>query len=509
MVVDCKNETLCINQIVGHKSDTIIIEEDFVVPDIKPDILNSINTSGTVCIYKKEIMDGKIKIEGSINAYVMYLAETQDSSIRSINANLDFSQIIDFENLKVGMMIESKIGIKQIECRVLNGRKINIRAMLDIDLKSYSNENREFMNEISNVENVQLLRKGISINSLVGCGNTKMYAKDTIMLNEVDNLAEILKINVELKNSETKISYNKILIKSDCEIKTLYLTTDNRICCKKTTIPIMGFIDMPDVADDNICDVQYEIKNMLIKPNSMEEHSIYAEIEIEAICECYSKKELELIQDLYSPSVDLVYKENIIKTMAHKSNIKDICLIREKQNIQDLNGHQIYDVDVRPYILNQNVLNDRIVYEGEIEVTFIYSSNDSAMVSSKNIILPFTYNMEFNGLKQNSNISTTIEITNQDFAVMPDETIDIKIDLQFNVDSFRNEDISLINQIEIEENRDVRRYSIVIYFVKPNDTLWLIAKRFRSTVDAIVELNEIDDKNKIDVGQQLFIPMFH
>ena len=123
MLVDSKNETLCINQIVGHKSDTIILEEDFVVPDIKPDILNSINTNGIVCIYKKEIMDGKIKIEGSINSYIMYLAEVQDRPVRSLNVNLDFSQIIDFDTLKIGMFVNLKVGIKQIECKVLNGIK--------------------------------------------------------------------------------------------------------------------------------------------------------------------------------------------------------------------------------------------------------------------------------------------------------------------------------------------------------------------------------------------------
>ena len=112
MLVEANKETLCINQIIGQKTDAAIIEEDFVVPDIKPDILNTISTSGTVCIYKKEIMDGKIKIEGSINAYVIYIADDDESQIRSMNTSLDFSQTLDFKDLKVGMTVQSNIGIK-------------------------------------------------------------------------------------------------------------------------------------------------------------------------------------------------------------------------------------------------------------------------------------------------------------------------------------------------------------------------------------------------------------
>ena len=51
--------------------------------------------------------------------------------------------------------------------------------------------------------------------------------------------------------------------------------------------------------------------------------------------------------------------------------------------------------------------------------------------------------------------------------------------------------------------------AMVIYFVKPNDTLWKIAKRFGSTVDDIARVNDIADADNIQIGQQLFIPRYH
>ena len=60
MAVATSKETICINQVIGQKTDTAMVEEDFVVPDIKPDILNTIRTNGNVCIYKKEIMEGRM-----------------------------------------------------------------------------------------------------------------------------------------------------------------------------------------------------------------------------------------------------------------------------------------------------------------------------------------------------------------------------------------------------------------------------------------------------------------
>ena len=76
----------------------------------------------------------------------------------------------------------------------------------------------------------------------------KHMQKDTIKLNETDNLAEIMKCNFRILNKDVKISYNKVLVKSDLEAKILYLTDDNRINSVETIIiPVMGFIDVQDI----------------------------------------------------------------------------------------------------------------------------------------------------------------------------------------------------------------------------------------------------------------------
>ena len=54
MVVDTIKENLCVNKLVATKKEVILVEGDMIVPDSKPDILNTICTSGVVCIYKKK-----------------------------------------------------------------------------------------------------------------------------------------------------------------------------------------------------------------------------------------------------------------------------------------------------------------------------------------------------------------------------------------------------------------------------------------------------------------------
>lgn len=508
MAVETTKDSICVGQIIQQKNENVIIEGDSIIPDIKPDILSAISTSGTVCVYKKEILDGKVRIDGSVGTYIMYLADDEDGSIRSMSSNIDFTQVIDMEKVRADMQLETNIVLKNIECKVINGRKVNTKAILDIEVKVSANENIDVINDVK-VRDVQTLTKNLKINSLVGSGTTKAYAKDTLTIDNIDNLAEVMKVDIKIINKDTKISYNKVLAKSDMSVRILYLTEDNRINSVENLIPVMGFIDIPDVAEENICDVKYEVKNLLVKPNSVEEHSIYVEAELEIFAQVYQNQDISFIQDLYSPSMNLVFTQKQIKVMQTKQTMQNTCNIRETQQIPELQGNKIYDVGVNVNAMKQTLLNDRVLYEGELALNFIYNSNNSSGIDTKMITVPFNFNVDFDGINTNSNVDTFVEIGTQDFIVTSDDSIDIKIDLLFTTTFSKNADINIIDDIHEDENRMINTYSMIIYFVKPGDSLWKIAKSFGSTVEEIARVNGIELVNKLDVGQQLFIPRYH
>lgn len=506
MSIETAKENLRINQIVGQKNDILIAEGDLIIPDIKPDILRVINTSGNICIYKKEVMDGKIKLDGGINIYIMYLADSDTSTIRSINSTVEFSKTIEMENIKTGMNLESNIGLKSVDCKILNGRKVNVKSTMDGEFKVYYNQDINLITSVENVRNVQILNQDLQVNSLIGVGNTKVYAKDTLLIDTADDLSDILKVDIGVSNKDVKISYNKVLAKADAGIKILYVTDDNRIKESTMQIPIMGFIDMVNVSDENICDVNYEIKNIIIKPNNIEEHSIYVEIEFELSCNTYENRSANFIQDLYSPSENIVANIDTATIMQDKRIVRDVCNIREKQIIPELQGNQLYSVEITPVVHKQNILSDRIMYEGEIILKLIYSEKNG--LDTKTQSLPFSFAMSCGTISTNSTVSTTPEIIMQDFIIMPDETLEIKIDLALVANISKNADINIIKDLELSESKSEDPYSMIIYFVKPGDSLWKIAKKFNSTVQDISVVNNIENVNKLNIGQQLFIPKY-
>ena len=507
MSIKTSNEKICINKIMAQKQEKFIIEEDEIVPDIKPDVLKVASSNGSVCIYKKEVQEGRIKIEGSINIYTLYIADDETASMRCINSELNFTKIIEVENASPNMELEQFISIQSIDAKILNGRKINFKVSLCLDLNLYLNECIDILKSVEDIKGIQTLNRSYQIYSMIGCGTTTVYVKDTMKIDKVDDLLEIIDVNTSIINKENKISYNKVLTKSDLLVKILYLTNDNRVSTASLSVPVMGFIDIQGIKENNICDEFYQIKSLNIRPNNVEDHSVSIEAEIEVKCCAYEKKEIQTIEDLYSPFKELDFKENDIRVLEDEQIIKSTWNFRKQELIKEIGNNKIYDVRSNPVILNKKIINGKISYEGEMNLTFFFSTEkDGSGVNCKTIIEPFEFSIDNNQINSNSKINTEINIISQDFIVMPDERIDARIDMEFNVSIQNTDDIKILSDINETDAKERKTYSLVIYYTKPGDTLWSIAKKFGSTIEDIAKVNELDDEKNIFVGEQLFIP---
>ena len=125
--------------------------------------------------------------------------------------------------------------------------------------------------------------------------------------------------------------------------------------------------------------------------------------------------------------------------------------------------------------------------------------------SSKIVKLPLNYTISNDNIDENSNLDTNVEIQTQDFVVLSDGMVQSRIELMFEISVSRNEKLNVIDNIEIEDKKECNGYSMVIYFVKPKDTLWKIAKSFKVSTQSIITSNNIENPDKIKIGDRLYI----
>lgn len=264
---------------------------------------------------------------------------------------------------------------------------------------------------------------------------------------------------------------------------------------------------MIGVSEDNIFDVRYKYKNIIIKANNVEEHEIEVEVELELFARVFENKEVNIIQDMYSPSMNIVFDENKINTMVNMQTVENSLKIREKVNLDDIEYTTILDVVVSPIIEETNISNGRVHFSGNLNLDFILTNNEQNNIISVRKKVPIESNEEIEGITSDSKITEDITVGFKEFLVDGIE-VTAKVDLDIEIQAYNLETINVINGIEESEENMENPYSMIIYFVKQGDTLWKIAKKYKSTIDDIVRINNIENPNMIYPGMQLFIPKY-
>ena len=489
-----ETSVISINKKILDISKKVEVDGDVIVPDIKPDILNIINTNGNSYIYKEDINEGRMRIDGNIDSYIIYLAENGET--RSIQTTLNFTEIIDNNSIVSGMYSKTKIKLESVESKVLNERKISVKAIVKIEAEFYETTNIDISNQLDDMSNIEMLEENIDIKSIIGINTVKNSVKEDISIDSSQEAVEILKTSIKVSNIENKISYNKVLAKADANIKILFLTEDGRISAVETTIPLMSFIDIEKISENNICSTDYVIRNMLFKINSKDMHSITCQIDFEIKCEVYDIKNINLIQDMYSTKDILLFSKKEVEVQTNNENICENLQIHETVLVEDIS--LIYDVNIVPVLLNNSRNGNFIQYEGELNLEFFYEADNKTGLNVKKIKIPFIAKIE------NGSENVLLNIKSSNFSVS-NEYVNCNVELELIQYSSSMKKINIIENIKKQDNNEIDDYKMIVYFVKNNDTIWSIAKKFRVSMENILSLNNLESEKKLNVGDKLFI----
>ena len=327
------------------------INQSYIIPDIKSDIIKVTNTSGNVFIEKEEIQNDRIKIEGSILALSLYL--DGEGNNNSLDLEMPFSEFINIDNIEREITnddYETEIMINKLELKIINERKVELNANVISKVRIYSENEADIVKEINDENNkIEKKEKNVVLENLIGKGKTRCYLKENVKITDVEKVINIVSLNYSLENIDTKISYNKVLAKSDVMLEILYRNEENRINRATATFPIMGFIDIQDVSDNNECKLKNQLRNIKMSINN--DSTLNLEMEFEYKCYVYEQINTNIIDDMYGIKKSYNYKKS--KIQLNDMSLEKVTTknINEKVLIDNIN--QLYDSNVSVLITNK------------------------------------------------------------------------------------------------------------------------------------------------------------
>ncbi len=516
MSVGLVKENLKLDRMVGSENVQANVESDIVVPDTKPDIHNILSAEGNVDITDKEILQGKVVVDGTVNYKVLYTSNDPDKLLHSMNASASFTQNIEMDNIEGAMVPEVNCNIEHLDLSIMNERKLSAQTILNINGKVFKTEEIDVVKDIDGVDDVQALKDTITYDNLVGNNSSQTVLRESFELGEENaEITEILESNGTAVVTEKKVTDNKVIIGGNVMLNMLYETEEprNPVHEVKHEIPFNHFIEVPRAENNMDCKVDLKVNEIYtgIKKNINEENKVYdVEVVLKAGVMVYDKVEREVLLDLYSPSRKLNLQTNDLKYLKNVGRNSSQAVIKETIDAPNEypNIFKVFTVKAKPVVTDYKLIDNKNIIEGYIDTNVLYmADNEEMQVYSFNQEVPFRHYVEMEGLEENMEADIKLDIDNIDYSAINSKQIETKFNLHAHSEVNKEYEMKVLVNLEDlgEVSEDDNRASITIYFVQDNDSLWDIAKRYNTTVNEILETNDIAETEEIKSGDKIII----
>lgn len=495
----------------GADSQKVIVEGEILLPEIKPDIIKILQTDADVFITNVEVSSDKVTVQGEVNFKVIYLSNDDSRKVSFVSSSAEFTKIFDILGVKAGMDYEIKDDLIYSYCSALSSRKIAAKAILDLSIMIKNPVMVEFLNDIED-SSIKYLKEAISISSPKNIVEN-ISKKEILELPQgKPSIREILRSYAKLSDKNIKYDGKKIAVELKVDMKTLYSPDIGTIPIDMVEheMFINHSIEVPDSTEGLEPMVKFYIQQFRVTPKTDElgelrriEYDIEVEVEI-----TFNKIEnITPIVDIYSTSHQLREIKKHLSVEEFIGQSRQTLTLKDVVSLQD-EPEQVFSSTGRVEIDSIKALKDAIEVKGVLIVFMIYISKDAQnLLKSITAQIPFTHRIDMQRIIEEDRALCEIEIENLSFSILSSHEIEIRCHLSIEVWAKRLRNIEIISDVDFEdkiEKDEGRLSAIYIYTVQKGDTLWKIAKNYKTTVERIMNFNQLEN-DKIFPGQKLLI----
>ncbi|MDD3169821.1 MAG: DUF3794 domain-containing protein [Eubacteriales bacterium] len=519
------------------------VEEDILVPDVKPDLARILAMDGKIKLSEREIHTGqmetdRIRITGDLILQTLYVPEhmVDGEPIVAIESRIPFKNETE---MKAGPYSDLTVApnIESIDFTIINERKFRVKAVAVFGIKEYSNVDVEVFEGIRD-EEVQMLKEKINLTDVALRKTEPMEVKDDLILK--DNMPDILKIlryDVNVVENHKQITKEKAVINASVYCNILYLGAEGNPDAAKadeaeavpdggTAVPVLyqgkteftQFIRLD--GDNNPNDqnpagskVNFNIAsaNLTAKEDGNGKRNLFGlDMNVETGLELYKNIEKEIVTDVYHHRKELQYETDEIGLMAlGGSGVAEISA-REIVNIPERYGNVDKVVYISGNINEKRTFIDQAksVVEGVAAINLICTSADTKKTAF-NVTqeIPFRSAMEIPGITPEMTASNDIVLKELWFDKINNKQIEVNAGILVNTAVSSQIKHQLVKNISfLDSPQDSNPLpGIILYIARPGDTIWKIAKKYRTTIDEIKKINEIETGKEIKSGTKILI----
>lgn len=503
--MELKKELVQTEKRKGPAFTQVTFDETYNLPDYLPDFFSVILSRGDVRLDESKAGPGHVLVKGAMKFKVLYRTGQNDWKISSLEGEFPFQETLILEEADEFDMPQVETVLEDLTVQMMNSRKLNIRALLEIKAFAGERKDMEIPVGVESEKNEEILLEERHFLGLCYRGKERCHIREEIKVpSNKPNVRQILWQQSQIFGMDTRVSEGKLTIQGDIQMFLVYLgEEEGRIQWFESKVPYRCEFQIPEADMDIIPYIAAKPQEMkcTVEPDADgEDRMILLEADMLADVWLYRERAEEMLEDLYALDRTLIPEREKVQMVQFHMKNESKCRVNDALRIQDTDNDILQicagfgDVELD----RQEIVDNGISVEGTVRVQVFYlTSSDSAPIGALEGILPFQHVVEIPDIGSDSRIEMQNTLELLSFLMKSSKELEVQAVINLQVLVTDGNEFELIREVREEPLKMDELNSqpgMVGLTLTQNERLWDIAKKYHTTVEAIKRTNHLEDQ---------------
>ena len=509
MNFDSVKDYLQIEETVFSKTFELPLEFEKILSDGLPSVGRVLKAIGEPLISSKQINGKNCSIDGNCLITVIYVSET--GALCSYADNIPFSKNFELENECEDAYVEIDSICDNISCRAITGRRLelNCNAILNV---SVNNVCKKEIVTGCDCSSIQLKLESTNVTTCVGRSDKNVIIEEELQISDSETVTSCLRCSVTPRITDNRVVSGKVMAKGEVEIKMLCLCKDG---AAKEFSSIIPFSQMMEIENCDECDCEskatlcgYEFRERSGSDGSFA--SVIFSARINILTKCFKTVNQCFVEDAYSVAGELRNESCNINFSKNIGVINDRFSFSKELEFTEGTLEAIKDFWCETQKYNYCIENNELIISGNIKICILgYDSSGAAVFNERPADYEYRYPLK--ELLGDKPCCVDIKVKSCDYSFYDSDKLAAKIELEVSAKLVNRKKSTVLKHLEMSDDKTDtcsknKGAAMYVYFASKGESVWDIAKKYRSEIKCVKETNCIED-DEICEDTKLIIPV--
>ena len=507
MNINCETQKVGFCEALFESTAEQSLDADISLPDYCPEIQRVLKCTVTPNVNSVQNNSGRVTADVTAVVRVIYVGENGKAA--AYEQSYPLQKFIESNRITSDSAVSVTVNTDYVNCRAVNPRRIDVRGILTFFFKAFGKREEHILCGAHGA-GTQLLTDDCSFASMTGVCERAFSLSEVVELDETrEPISQIINASSSVTAGEVRIINNKALVKGECTVKIFYLSENGSIESLEHAMPISQIIELDGINEKSISSLRLTASSCeaSAKSNSSGDMRLVdLNMRISAFMAAFEEIPLSLITDAYSTEYEL--KNTVKNTEAFEYNDSFNSVFTNKVVFESIGVSVdcVLAVWCSEMKHGFSIKDGQCVASGTYNATVIYRDSENQIgVIQKPVDFEYTSRLPYKA--ERITCYGSVSVLGCSCAVTGDSRLELKTEMAVNATVFSSKMKKYISSVEIsgEQTKNEKPCALTIYFCNSGESLWNIAKRYSTTVDAIMLENSIEN-DVVESGRMLMIP---